>query len=138
MERCSSSGGQQQIETRNMSLTPMSPTSPLVNEKEHNEISKITCPELCKTLYWRNTLNSNDKNYQISLIMRPSFTQMTLNYQNYQIIYPTPRNALSVGSFVGSSVRPSVCRKVPHLTRTISRQRKELPEICWCQNDWIF
>ena len=41
MERCSSSGGQQQMETRNMSLTPMSPTSPLVNEKKHNEISKI-------------------------------------------------------------------------------------------------
>ena len=24
-----------------------------------------------------------------------------------------------------------------HLTRTISRQRKELPEICWCQIAWI-
>ena len=37
-----------------------------------------------------------------------------------------------------SFVRWSVRRKVPHLTRTISRQRKELPEIRWCQNDRIF
>ena len=43
-----------------------------------------------------------------------------------------------VCSFVRWFVRPSVRRKVPHLTRTISRQRKELPEIRWCQNDQIF
>ena len=38
------------------------------------------------------------------------------------------------------SVRPSVgpSRFLRHLTRTISRQRKELPEIRRCRNDRIF
>ena len=46
-------------------------------------------------------------------------------------MYPTPRIALSVGS----SVRDKISAK---FQRTISRQRKELPEIRWCQNDRIF
>ena len=38
-------------------------------------------------------------------------------------------------SLVGPSVRDKISAKFQH---TISRQRKELPEIRWCQNDRIF
>ena len=51
------------------------------------------------------------------------------------VTYPTPRIALSVGWFVRSSVGDKISAK---FHRTISRQRKELSEIRWCQNDRIF
>ena len=56
------------------------------------------------------------------------------NLQLIKVKHPTPRIALFVGSFVRSSVGDKISAK---FQRTISRQRKELPEIRWCQNNQI-
>ena len=66
--------------------------------------------------------------FTIKVFSKSSLNSFDLHQSCY--CHPTPRNDLSVGSFVR--------RKVLHLTRTISRQRKELPKIRWCQNDQIF
>ena len=68
-------------------------------------------------------------------LYKSDFSSWTNTQSYFTNKNPTPRIALSFGWLVGSSVGDKISAK---FQRTISRQRKELPEIRWCQNDRIF